>query len=64
MCAQNLVSILHSIVHIAKMPYIYDHLTSTKIFTLIMNKIITHTSFEYCDENGYNLDVDLLTISY
>ena len=37
---------------------LYDHLTSTKIFTLTMNKI------SKCEESGYGIDLDLVTISY
>jgi hypothetical protein len=40
---------------------LYDHLMSTKIFTLIVNKIFTRAPNI---TRNYNLDLKLLTISY
>ena len=40
---------------------LYDHLMSTRIFTLIVNMIFM--SFQNHEESGYGLDLDLLTIS-
>ena len=41
---------------------LYDHLMSTKIFTLLMTKI--HMSSKHYEECGYGLHSDLLTILY
>ena len=40
---------------------VYDHVMSTRNFTLIMNKVFM--SSENYEESGYGLDSDLLTIS-
>ena len=42
LCAQNVITILSSIVNIIEGD-IYDHLMSTQIFALIMNKIFSST---------------------
>ena len=42
---------------------LYNHLMSTRIFTLIMNKLFILSSENY-EEIGYGLDLDLLTILY
>ena len=57
LCAQNMTTISNSTVNIIG-GNLYDHLMSTKIFTLIMNEIFM--SFE---ESGYSLDLDLLPMS-
>jgi hypothetical protein len=41
---------------------LYAHLTSTRIFTLIMNKNI-HTDSKYYEANDYGHNLDLLIIS-
>jgi hypothetical protein len=57
LCAQNMTNILNSIVNIIG-GNLYDHLMSTKIFTLIMNEI-----FMSSEESGYGLNLDLLSMS-
>ena len=57
LCAQNMTTVLNSIVNIIGGD-LYDHLMSTKIFTLNMNEI-----FMNFEESGYNLNLDLLSMS-
>ena len=40
---------------------LYDHLMDTRIFFLIVNRY--HMSSQNCDESGYALDLDFITIS-
>ena len=42
---------------------LYDHLTSTRISTLIMNKMIFIRAPKIRREGGYGVDLELLTIS-
>ena len=58
-CAQKLTAILGSIVNI--FGGVYDHLLTTRIFTLLIIINICMSSKHY-EENGYGLDLDLLTI--
>ena len=43
---------------------VYNHLMSTKIFNLTVNKIFISMSSKNYKESGYSLTMDLLTILY
>ena len=43
---------------------LYDHLMSTRIFTLIMNKMVYTSSKFMRIYSGYGFNLDSLTISY
>ena len=43
---------------------VYDHLMSSRIFTLRINMILIHLSFVNYEENDDRYDLELLIISY
>jgi hypothetical protein len=62
LCIQNMIIILGSIVSTMGRN-LCDHLTSTRIFTLIIKKIIM-CNLKKREKHDYNLDLDWLTILY
>ena len=60
LCVQNTLTIIGSIIDIVR-GHLYDHLMSTRISTLIENKVY-HINSKYYEENGYRHDLDLLVI--
>jgi hypothetical protein len=61
---KNILTILSSIMNIIGVgTYMTIYLTSTRIFTLIMNKLFIRTPKNY-EESDYNLNLDLPFILY
>jgi hypothetical protein len=63
LCAQNMITIIGSIINIIKGGGSYDHRRSMKIFHLTIEWDI-HLSFEDHTGSGYDLNMKLITILY